>query len=96
MITKTQFCQHIIDSFCCNNNLKQKHLTEDFITQSSSLAVAMEFLGLLETPEFKEYAANRAGIFISVSNPDTNKIDMLTVREILELLPEAINDSIKQ
>ena len=96
MITKTQFCQHIVDKFCCDNRLKPEHLCEDFITQSSSLAVAMEHLGLIKTPELQQYASERAGIFIAFSSkPLTEKgIDILTVREMIDLLPETLNERI--
>ena len=90
MITKSMFCEHIIREFCKSNNIKRKHISEDLITQSSKLAVAMEYLGLIKTPDLQEYAKSRAGILVTLMPDNPGEIHMLTVREMLDLLPETI------
>lgn len=58
------------------------------ILKNSKLAVAMEYLGLLEyDPQMAQYAEQRGGvIFILVEDGD--EYAALTVRDLLSLLPE--------
>lgn len=72
MLTKRELCQHIVDT--------KGRFTS--IAQSSTFAVALEFLGLLVTEEEKSYTDARAGIVYA-----TKEGKVLSFRELLELLP---------
>lgn len=85
MLTKTQFCRSIIHDYCLNNNID--NLQESEILKSSSLAVAMEYLGLIKDPMMKRYANERGGILFTYLDDVTHNCSMLTVRELLTLLP---------
>ena len=52
MITKRQYCMHILDKFAKMESKPIEQVQEDDILKSSSLAVAMEYLDLLKTPTF--------------------------------------------
>lgn len=89
MMTKEQYCRYIIKQFADSEGKCTGRVTEDDIFKSSSLAVAMEYLGLLKTTLSKEYAYSRGGtVFLSVS--DNKEIETLSVRELLSLLPETL------
>lgn len=85
MITKKQFCEIIIENFCRDNNTQ---VNDGLVTQSSKVAVAMEYLGLIESEEMKEFASERGGILFLKFDEKTGKTDFLTVREMINLLPE--------
>ena len=86
MLTKTQFCNSIIHNYCSDNNIID--LQESEILKSSSLAVAMEYLGLIKDPMMKKYAEERGGILFTYHDDVTRDCSMLTVRELLTLLPD--------
>lgn len=91
MISKKDFAEHIIEEFCKSEKMNPKDLTECHILKSSSLAVAMEYLGLIETPELKDYAKNRGGTFILKTNhPNDGSVRILSTREMMDLLPETL------
>jgi hypothetical protein len=83
MITKKQFAEKVISDFLKEQKIKE--FNEALILQSSSVAVAAEYLDLIKSKAMKEYAASRGGIFIMVDGVGT-----LTVREMLDLLPETL------
>ena len=87
MITKKQFCEHIVNDFCETNCVRKEKLTDAHCTQSSSLAVAMEFLGLIKSKSIKEYTETRSGDFIT--HYDNGIFVFLTVRELIKMLPES-------
>lgn len=80
-MTKKQFCENIINNFCLTENIDRKNLSDHHITMSSSLAVAMEYLGLIKSNDMKMYAASRDGL-------STMAIHKKTVREYLKTLEE--------
>lgn len=90
MITKKQFCKHIINEFIRDYELSSFELNDGYILQSSSLAVAMEYLNLIKDKKMKEYASNRGGTFISYMDFDNKEFGILSTRELLNLLPEEI------
>lgn len=71
MLTKKELCQVILE-----------RNPDTTIFQSSCVAVASAYLGLL-TEDEKSYASQRGGILFSHENGKC-----LTLREVLELLPE--------
>lgn len=84
MLTKKEYCESILEDYAINVG---REINESDIYQSSSVAVAMEFLGLLETEEAKEYASSRAGTMLL-----TNKGKVLTVRELIAMLPNNLDE----
>lgn len=89
MITKSQFARYTVDEFV-KNNLEgdPTKLEETMVLQSSSLGVAMEFLGMIKSNELKEYVSSRGGTVIQyIDESTTPKLHVLSTREMLELLP---------
>lgn len=84
MITKKQFCEYILDKFCEEEDITPEQL-EEHVTKSSSACVAAEYLGLLKTEELREYASERAGLYLTIYVPEPAT---LTTREFIDLLPE--------
>jgi hypothetical protein len=82
MITKRELCLHIIKKFASENNQLISLINEHDITSSSSLAVAMEYLEILQDEDIKEYASSRGGIFLLTENGS-----VITLREMINLLP---------
>lgn len=101
-MTRKELCRIIINDFqhsyaketngrFCPPSELQRH-----ISKSSSLAVALEHLGLISDERCLEYAKTRAGVALIGDGTDHKKnfnkeniqIMTLSYREILELLPE--------
>lgn len=59
---------------------------EQYITRSPTIAVCAEFLKLIKSPQLIEYAKTRGASFL-ISDEDGGKVSILSVRELLELLP---------
>lgn len=87
MISKDQFCKVLIQKFERTNGRKAD---ESDITQSSNLAVAMEHLGLLHSKTYVDYAAERAGVLYLYCDEEKHGVSMLTVREVIDMLPESV------
>lgn len=77
-----------IQQFCSQKGINVKDVTENMIYESSSLAVAMEYLGMLTSETNKLYARNRDGVSLLYFDDDIKETAFLSVREILNLLPE--------
>ena len=93
MITKAQFCKMTIEKFIEEDeDLRKKYkwntLPEEEVYKSSSLGVAMEHLGLLSSPEIKDYVDARAGTIFTWWDKESNEVALLTTRELIDLLPE--------
>jgi len=87
MLTKREACLAVIGEFCVDNKIGPEDLIADkHIFSSSKLAVAMEYLGLIEDRTLQEYAATRGGAVLYYFADEDVKI--LTFRELLDLLPE--------
>lgn len=93
MITKKQFAEKVISDFLKEQKIKE--FNESLVLQSSLVAVAAEYLGLIESQEMKEYASSIAGTLIlldkwAIYSSKRPLVNILTVREMLDLLPEKI------
>jgi hypothetical protein len=90
MMTKKQFCLAIVDEFASKNNVKPENITEEYITQCSRLAVAMEFLGRIPSFGYKKYAESRGGVLFHYAAKIEGEVEqaMLTTRELIALLPD--------
>lgn len=88
--TKQDLAISIIDDFCHENNIEPRN-EENFgelakyIGQSSSLAVALETLGVLVGDD-AHYAASRAGVIYTRYDEKTKQAKVLTVRQLMALL----------
>lgn len=88
MMTKKQFCECIIRTWENQQN-RRRMATEEDCKQSSQLAVAMEYLGLLKDEKIKGYAADSNGVlYLGYYDKTTETIPELTMRDMLSLLPE--------
>lgn len=81
MLTKKELCLAAIQKFESEEHVKA---TSENITMSSSLAIAMEHLGMLKGNDL-EYAQSRGGVLFTYF--DKNETKCLTFREVLDLLP---------
>lgn len=91
MITKRQFCISLIEEYLSRNNMKDtkwQYISEGEITKSSTVTVAMEYLDLIKTEDGKFYAQSRGGVFRLCVEEES----ILTIREMIELLPETIEE----
>ena len=92
MMTKKELCLAIIEHQCQLNGIPVGPVPETSITLSSALAVAMEHLGLLKTKDMQDYATTRGGTLLTeyflFYNGEKRNAVSLSVRELLELLPE--------
>jgi len=92
-MTKEQFCHYVIDKYIKEENITitQKELIYDYpnhIRKSSTLAVALEYLGILSEEEEK-YSSSKAGmIFQYFDDEQKGKHCFLSVCEILNFLKE--------
>jgi len=86
MITKKEFCQHIIQEEMTANN--ETEFKSALIYMSSSVAVCAEYLGLLKTKQDRDYASFRGGSFVAWVNEKTGEHYTLSTRELVSLLPE--------
>lgn len=94
MLTKTQFCKSIIHDFKINENIKDidDNKLENYICKSSSLCVALEYLGLLKDKQSIKYANTRGGTLFIYSDCETKEIETLSTRELLSFLPETLEE----
>lgn len=104
MITKMQFAKHIVENFAKHvKGFEDFNYDDDFdkvkefvneIGTSSSLAVALNFLGVLENENDKDYSNSRSGTFIMRIDTRKNRpqneemCQFLSVSEMLEILPD--------
>lgn len=90
MMTKRQYCEMII-----HNAIKEKNLTPEEVINcaynSTSLGIALEYLGFInptDTPDLYNYLQSRGGIVFVSYDEKTESSAILSMRELLELLPE--------
>ena len=92
MISKKQYCELVIEDFCNSEEINREELKEGDIYKSSCLGVAMEYLGLIKDQSNLEYVVTRGGILDTYVNAEERVINMLTVRDMLSLLPETVEN----
>lgn len=95
MMTKKEYAQMIIDRYKRDNQITTTAELHRHIFSSSSLAVAMEFLGLLTEDEMC-YSRSRGGCIEIYHYPNPNVgepiIRILSVRDMLKILPWEISE----
>jgi hypothetical protein len=88
MITKQQLCRHVINEARFKYGIPEGQVFRlaDFMISSSTLAVALEFMGHL-TKEQEEYSRQRGGTVYNFYDRDLTLACHLSFRELLDLLP---------
>lgn len=97
MLTKREYCESLV----CEELLQlepdkiiPREEAHNYICQSSTLAVALEYLGEL-SPREKEYSSTRGGTvarYIEFTEDGKFKnLHILSIRELIDLLPETVN-----
>lgn len=82
-MTKKQLCRAVIQKECGKNVPDQSD-----VYKSSTIAVAMEYLGLLKARDVKDYAKERGGTVFVYYDEEQKEPCHLSFRELLDLLPE--------
>jgi len=86
MLTKKQVCEKVVRDFEDDNGGLRS--SERDVFTSSKLAVAMEYLGLIQDPAIKEYCSTRDGLmYLDGATGST-----LSFREFLTTLPESCDE----
>ncbi len=81
-LPRHQACHIVLTNFCNENMIT--NIQDEHMLQSSTIAVAMEYLEIIKDDSFKEYAASRGGtLFIGHVE---GKVCSLSFRELLSLL----------
>lgn len=92
MITKKEACEFVVSSFARKElgmevPIDFTKIPQSSVLQSSTLAVAMEYLGLITEPTYIEYTSNRGGI-VYVGEKVDSMVPIVSFREILNSLSE--------
>lgn len=83
MMSKRQFAECLVDRFCTDNGVNRED-AHNHIAESSTLAVALEYLGKLDKNEIW-YARQRGGCAYTYFDKN---LAILTIREIMSFLPD--------
>lgn len=86
-VTKTDFCWMLIERFLAEEKLEFDEITDGHISRSSSLGIAMEYLGMIDDSEMKEYIKHRSGCWDLLVSEDGNHY-VVTIRDMLNSLPD--------
>ncbi len=94
MITKKMFCEitirEFLDKLEKNPFDNWRDITEGYAYQSTSVGLAMKYLGLIKSGQTLDYLASRAGIYKMYIDKEKAETNILTFREILDMLPEEL------
>lgn len=98
MISRKNYCKKIIDHAMLENRIETPEELVPMIYGSTTLGIALETLGYITKeshPEEYQYLQSRAGTFEAYSEKTENgvKIEILTFREFLSLLPEEVTNT---
>lgn len=97
MISRKNYCKKIINHEMLDNNVEAPEELIPMIYGSTTLGIALETLGYITKkshPEEFRYLQSRAGAFETYAEKTENgvKIEILTFREFLSLLPEEVTN----
>lgn len=93
MITKETACHFVLSKFASEElgmkpgNIDFSKIPQESVRYSSTVAVAMEYLGLLTEPEYMRYASTRSGI-IYVPSSESELTPIISFREFLDSLAQ--------
>jgi len=85
-MSKRQFAQSLVDKFCERENIEIWD-ARNYISSSSELAVALEYLGLLKDEDLW-YSKQRGGCAFTYFGDEDDSPAILTIREIMSFLPD--------
>lgn len=97
MISRKNYCKKIVNRAMLENNVETPEELASMVYGSTTLGIALETLGYITKkshPEAFRYLRSRAGAFETYAEKTENgvKIEILTFREFLNLLPEEVTD----
>lgn len=93
ILNKKEFCYMVLAKHCEQENKTIQELSPMDALQSTSIGIAMEYLGLLdEYPDTLEYLSDRGGVVFTFPGkvPGVGQFEprVMGMREILSLLPD--------
>lgn len=86
MMSKRQFAECLVNRFCSSENVSREE-AHNYILSSSTLAVSLEYLGMLNEDE-AGYSRERGGCAYTYFGDKDHSPAILTIREIMSFLPE--------
>ena len=97
MITRKNYCKSQLHMYLSEYNLEDPKDLVPHIFESSTMGVILQELGIINSKDYPmedEYINSRGGIMTTYAEKTANgvAIQILTVREFLDLLPEKLDD----
>lgn len=97
MITRKNYCKSQLHMYLSEYNLKDPKDLVPHIFESSTMGIILQELGIINPKDYPmedEYINSRGGIMATYAEKTANgvAIQILTVREFLNLLPEKLDD----
>ena len=97
MITRKNYCKSQLRMYLSEYNLEDPKDLVPHIFESSTMGIILQELGIINPKDYPmedEYINSRGGIMATYTEKTANgvAIQILTVREFLDLLPEKLDD----
>ena len=97
MITRKNYCKSQLRMYLSEYNLEDPKDLVPHIFESSTMGIILQELGIINPKDYPmedEYINSRGGIMATYAEKTANgvAIQILTVREFLDLLPEKLDD----
>ena len=97
MITRKNYCKSQLHMYLSEYNLEDPKDLVPHIFESSTMGIILQELGIINPKDYPmedEYINSRGGIMTTYAEKTANgvAIQILTVREFLDLLPEKLDD----
>ena len=97
MITRKNYCKSQLHMYLSEYNLEDPKDLIPHIFESSTMGIILQELGIINPKDYPmedEYINSRGGIMATYAEKTANgvAIQILTVREFLDLLPEKLDD----
>ncbi len=95
MITRKNYCKSKLQNYLDQYNLKDPKDLIPHVFESSTMGIILQDLGIINSKDYpmeNDYINSRGGIMATYAEKTANGvvIQILTVREFLDLLPETI------
>ena len=95
MITRKNYCKSKLQNYLDQYNLKDPKDLIPHVFESSTMGIILQELGIINSKDYpmeNDYINSRGGIMATYAEKTANGvvIQILTVREFLDLLPETI------
>ena len=97
MINRKNYCKSQLHMYLSEYNLEDPKDLVPHIFESSTMGIILQELGIINPKDYPmedEYINSRGGIMATYAEKTANgvAIQILTVREFLDLLPEKLDD----